>query len=47
MVTAWRRFSAGRLLEARVIRRVQGDPAFTLLDWGSHQHAEALIAVSS
>ena len=46
MVPGWERYRPGRLLEEAVLRRVLEDPAYTYVDWGSWEHAGALIAVS-
>ena len=46
MVTAWRRYSPGRVLEAAVISRLRDSGEFTVLDWGAGGHEEALIAVT-
>ena len=46
MVDGFARYSPGRVLEDLVIRRVQADPDYDVIDWGSAEHAGALIAVS-
>lgn len=46
MVTGFARYSPGRVLEDLIIRRVQADPDYQVIDWGSADHPEALIAVS-
>jgi hypothetical protein len=46
IVTGFGRYSPGRILEALIIDRLQADPDYAVVDWGSAEHAEALIAVS-
>lgn len=46
MVPGFERYSPGRVLEDLIIRRLQADPDYRVIDWGSPDHAEALIAVS-
>jgi Acetyltransferase (GNAT) domain len=45
MVPGWERYRPGRLLEEAVIRRAL-DLGYDCIDWGSSDHAGALIAVS-
>ncbi len=46
MMTRWRDFVPGRMLEDRIISKLQASPDYDLVDWGSTDHAHALIAVS-
>jgi hypothetical protein len=46
MVDGFARYSPGRVLEDLIIRRLQADREYRVIDWGSAEHSDALIAVS-
>lgn len=46
-VTAWARYSPGRLLEAEVLQRVLDDPSFRTLDWMTSVAPEKLLATNA